>query len=424
MRPFPVRLGEHDLKRVDWTEQLKLASKTIVYPGYDPRSKNHDIMLVKLLTPVCLNKNVNILDLPMRCPVPGTKCLVSGWGTTTSPEVHFPDVLHCANISIVDHSVCQSIYPGYINENMVCAGRMEGGTDRDSGGPLVCNGQLQGIVSWGPQICQSLKVPEDPQDRKLSISQSCNHGLLCRSPFMELSQKVHDLNHYVFSESGGGVSEYSAVALYPRRAITAHLQRKGGNRKDEMSVEECLPGLRMKVCVGKHNLKRVENTEQCLDIAEVIVHPEYDRRTNDKDYMLLRLKPCATLSDAVKIIQLPSGCPNDGKRCTVSGWGTTRSPLAQLPAQLQCADVNIVPEQKCNKAYRGAVTPFMLCAGVPQGGTDSCQGDSGGPLVCDEQLEGVVSWGTYVCAQKGNPGVYAKVCCITPWIQKTIQNQW
>ncbi|XP_060639905.1 trypsin-like [Anolis sagrei] len=154
--PFPVRLGEHDLKRLDWSEQLKLASKVIVHPNYDPQTKNNDIMLVKLLTPVCLNNKVKILKLPTTCPVPGTECLISGWGTTTSPEVNFPDVLHCANITIVNYEACRSIYPNYINENMVCAGKMEGGTDAcqgDSGGPLVCNGQLQGIVSWGPVLC-------------------------------------------------------------------------------------------------------------------------------------------------------------------------------------------------------------------------------------------------------------------------------
>uniref|UniRef100_A0A8C6XMY9 Peptidase S1 domain-containing protein n=1 Tax=Naja naja TaxID=35670 RepID=A0A8C6XMY9_NAJNA len=156
---FPVRLGEHHLRRIDWSEQLKLSSKAIVHPEYNRRTLNNDIMLIKLLTPATLNDKVKVLDLSTNCPQPGTKCLISGWGTTST---NYPDVLQCANITIINHNVCRSIYPNYINENMVCAGKMVGGTDScqgDSGGPLVCNGKLQGIVSWGPYICAQPNKP-------------------------------------------------------------------------------------------------------------------------------------------------------------------------------------------------------------------------------------------------------------------------
>ncbi|XP_013924216.1 PREDICTED: trypsin-like [Thamnophis sirtalis] len=190
---FPVRLGEHHLRRIDWSEQLKLSSKAIVHPEYNRRTLNNDIMLIKLLTPVTLNDKVKVMDLSTTCPEAGTKCSISGWGTTSSPQrmltdklsshiilhadwpsdrlvnkserLHwskYPDVLHCANVTIIDHNVCRSIYPNYFSENMVCAGKMEGGTDScqgDSGGPLVCNGKLQGIVSWGPYICAQPNKP-------------------------------------------------------------------------------------------------------------------------------------------------------------------------------------------------------------------------------------------------------------------------
>ena len=55
----------------------------------------------------------------------------------------------------------------------------------------------------------------------------------------------------------------------------------------------------------------------------------------------------------------------------------------------------------------------MLCAGYPQGGTDTCQGDSGGPLLAKAldrslRLVGATSFGDG-CAQPGKPGVYARV---------------
>lgn len=49
------------------------------------------------------------------------------------------------------------------------------------------------------------------------------------------------------------------------------------------------------------------------------------------------------------------------------------TPPARYPNSLQCVNINISSDQQCQKAYPGAITPGMVCAGVPQGGKDSCQ---------------------------------------------------
>ena len=65
----------------------------------------------------------------------------------------------------------------------------------------------------------------------------------------------------------------------------------------------------------------------------------------------------------------------------------------------------------------------MLCAGYPQGGTDTCQGDSGGPLFGRDasgalKVVGATSFGEG-CAQPGKPGVYARVgdSVLREWIR-------
>jgi secreted trypsin-like serine protease len=61
----------------------------------------------------------------------------------------------------------------------------------------------------------------------------------------------------------------------------------------------------------------------------------------------------------------------------------------------------------------------MMCAGLPNGGTDACQGDSGGPLVSLESgvptQVGIVSWGEG-CALPGKYGVYANVLALRGFI--------
>ena len=96
------------------------------------------------------------------------------------------------------------------------------------------------------------------------------------------------------------------------------------------------------------------------------------------------------------------------------GWGLTRED-GPSPTILQKASVPIVADATCDKNYAdsgGIDRATMICAGYPQGGTDTCQGDSGGPMFGGTgtamRVVGTTSWGEG-CARKNKPGVYARV---------------
>ena len=75
-----------------------------------------------------------------------------------------PNHLQWIQIPIHSAADCETIFPGYITENMVCAGSAGHATcNGDSGGPLVCPdangvGKLTGIVSFGYTGCTNAGV--------------------------------------------------------------------------------------------------------------------------------------------------------------------------------------------------------------------------------------------------------------------------
>ncbi|XP_019513727.1 PREDICTED: kallikrein-11 isoform X2 [Hipposideros armiger] len=163
---YVVHLGEHNLQRRDGYEQTRIASESFPHPDFNNSSPNkdhrNDIMLVKMTAPAFITRAVRPLTLSSCCVTPGTRCLISGWGTTSSPQLHLPHTLRCANITIIEHKQCEDAYPGNVTNTMVCASVQEEGKDScqgDSGGPLVCNGSLQGIISWGQDPCAVTRKP-------------------------------------------------------------------------------------------------------------------------------------------------------------------------------------------------------------------------------------------------------------------------
>ncbi|XP_049631456.1 anionic trypsin isoform X1 [Suncus etruscus] len=155
-----VRLGEHNIKVQEGNEQFINSVKVIRHPRYDSWTLDNDIMLIKLSSPAVLSSRVSAIALPSSCAPAGTQCLISGWGNTLSSGVNNPELLQCLDAPLLSQAQCEASYPGQITENMVCAGFLEGGKDScqgDSGGPVVCNGELQGVVSWGYGCAQKNK---------------------------------------------------------------------------------------------------------------------------------------------------------------------------------------------------------------------------------------------------------------------------
>nr|XP_014345786.1 PREDICTED: trypsin-like [Latimeria chalumnae] len=150
--PTEIQLGEYNFNEHEGSEQNFKPTKIIRHPGFNPSTLDNDIMLIKLSQPASLNPNVRTSPLPSSCADAGTMCLISGWGKTVSNRDEYPSRLQCLDAPVLSAKQCNDSLPDLLTNNMFCAGYLEGGKDScegDSGGPVVCNGQLQGVVSWG-----------------------------------------------------------------------------------------------------------------------------------------------------------------------------------------------------------------------------------------------------------------------------------
>ena len=104
---------------------------------------DHDICIITLKEPLNLDDpNVQPIEFFQTgdAEIPAeTVCNSTGWGLTSGGGLFLPNHLQWIQIPIHSAADCESIFPGYITENMVCAGSAGAATcNGDSGGPLVC----------------------------------------------------------------------------------------------------------------------------------------------------------------------------------------------------------------------------------------------------------------------------------------------
>uniref|UniRef100_A0A8C2PEW9 tissue kallikrein n=1 Tax=Capra hircus TaxID=9925 RepID=A0A8C2PEW9_CAPHI len=135
MNEYAIHMGSD---RLVGGQKIK-ATRSFRHPGYSTQTHANDIMLVKLNGRAKLSSSVKKVNLPSRCDPPGTMCTVSGWGTTTSPDVTFPAQLMCTDVKLISPQDCRKVYKDLLGDSMLCAGIPNSSTNAcnvSSGSPL------------------------------------------------------------------------------------------------------------------------------------------------------------------------------------------------------------------------------------------------------------------------------------------------
>ena len=141
-----------------------------VHPDYDTSRDwtiDADVALLHLAAPATQGGTIETITAAedSQHGVPPTLSRVTGWGATLEGG-GLVSRLRTVNLPIISRQDCNNrvVYNGEVTDNMICAGRWEGGQDAcqgDSGGPLTVpvpgGRRLAGVVSSGRGCARRLK---------------------------------------------------------------------------------------------------------------------------------------------------------------------------------------------------------------------------------------------------------------------------
>ncbi|KAI4458493.1 polyserase-related [Holotrichia oblita] len=159
---YAIRVGSSSYKHGGEVYQID-PKNIIAHEKFDSNSTDYDIALLRVSQSLL---SENSIAKAVKLPVSGQKtdagvlAKVSGWGDRQ--QKNFPkfngnssdDKLRAVEVPIVEQAECKKRYRSHpITDRMICAGYLDiGGKDacqNDSGGPMVVDGVLVGVVSWG-----------------------------------------------------------------------------------------------------------------------------------------------------------------------------------------------------------------------------------------------------------------------------------
>ncbi|KAL4224718.1 Trypsin-2 [Mactra antiquata] len=130
----------------------------IMYPTYNQGAGAfpNDVALIRLGTPINLSNSVHS-SIELATTDYGNfhdvTCTISGWGLDSTGVI--PNQLQ-STTGIIDENCGQWSTNNYREAVHICIHNPSTGScNGDSGGPMVCNGVLAGVTSWGASGCNT-----------------------------------------------------------------------------------------------------------------------------------------------------------------------------------------------------------------------------------------------------------------------------
>ena len=146
---FKIRAGSKFTNRGG---VLRNAGIVVVNAGYNIRTMQHDIALIRLTKPLKWSTKIK----PVKLAKPNFKLprnlLVSGWGARSEINNRPTNALRGALVSSVSQNTCKNKFKGEypVSQLVICASAPgKDACQGDSGGPLTYKGVQYGIVSYG-----------------------------------------------------------------------------------------------------------------------------------------------------------------------------------------------------------------------------------------------------------------------------------
>ncbi|XP_062132819.1 trypsin iota [Drosophila sulfurigaster albostrigata] len=136
----------------------------MIHEQYNKQFKYFDIALIRLATQLTYSLSVKAIGLATVSPTAGASVSVSGWGYLQPNGADgFASSLQVVQLNVIERNECASAKYGYgwdfVGDEMICAAAPnKDACTGDSGGPMVSEKLLAGIIAWG-YGCGQLNYP-------------------------------------------------------------------------------------------------------------------------------------------------------------------------------------------------------------------------------------------------------------------------